>query len=134
MHYDILKVKITGKCNRDCAFCVFHGSGYEMDMDTYMRFLEKSTEIDFNVHPRRGEYLLLEFRRNGRRVDGCEYLGILPKPAEFRPPHEPSVDVVCRVCGLNERMRLYIDSCPDAEEIWSRLRSKLENTRVRYSP
>lgn len=81
-----------------------------------------------------GEYLLLEFRRNGRRVDGCEYLGIEPKPAEFRPPHEPSADVVCRVCGLNERMRTYIESCPEAHEIWSRVRSKLENTRVRYSP
>ena len=81
-----------------------------------------------------GEYLLLEFRRNGRRIDGCEYLGIQPNPVEFRPPHEPSVDVVCRVCGLNERMRTYIESCPDAQEIWSRVRSKLENTRVRYSP
>lgn len=78
-----------------------------------------------------GEYLLLEFRRNGRRIDGCEYLGIAPKLAEFRPDFEPNVDVVCRICGLSERMRLYIESCPDADEIWSRVRSKLESVYTR---
>lgn len=72
------------------------------------------------------EYLLLEFRKNGRRVNGCEYLGIEPKAAEFRPPYEPDADVVCRVCGLNERMRTYIESCPEAPEIWTRLRGRLE--------
>ena len=78
-----------------------------------------------------GEYLLLEFRRNGRRVDGCEYLGISSEPHEFRPPYEPDADVVCRVCGLNEHMRTYIESCPEAEEIWTRVRGKIERANIR---
>ena len=78
-----------------------------------------------------GEYLLLEFRRNGRRVDGCDYLGIPPAPVEFRPPYEPDADVVCRICGLNEQMRTYIESCPESDQVWSRLRSKLEGGKRR---
>lgn len=73
-----------------------------------------------------GEYLTLEFRRNGRRVDGCDYLGIPHKTGEFKPPHEPDADVVCRVCGLNDRIRTYIESCPEAKEMWERVRAHLE--------
>lgn len=76
-----------------------------------------------------GDYLTVEFRRNGRRVDGCEYLGIPCKPAKFMPPKEPPRDVVCRACGLSERMRQYIDSFPDATEIWSRIFSHIQPVR-----
>ncbi len=76
-----------------------------------------------------GEYLTLEFRRNGRRVNGCEYLGIPARVAEFHPPHEPDADVVCRVCGLNDRIRTYIESCPDAHEMWKKVRLHLERAK-----
>ncbi len=73
-----------------------------------------------------GDYLTLEFRRNGRRIDGCEYLGIPRRTAKFTPPHEPPREVVCRACGLSERMRHYLDGSPDAAELWSRLFSHLQ--------
>ncbi|MBE6611671.1 MAG: M23 family metallopeptidase [Ruminococcaceae bacterium] len=68
-----------------------------------------------------GEYLTLEFRRNGRRVDGCEYLGIPPKPMEFCPPDCRVSDVVARACGLTDHMRVYMDCYADADELWSRI-------------
>lgn len=73
-----------------------------------------------------GDYLTLEFRRNGRRIDGCEYLGIPRRTAKFSPPKEAPREVVCRACGLSERMRRYLDGSPDAAELWSRIFSHLQ--------
>lgn len=74
-----------------------------------------------------GSYLMLEFRRNGRRVDGCDYLGIRPKPSVFTPDDVPPSEVVCRACGLSERMRAYVDLCPEADELWKRICNKLSD-------
>lgn len=74
------------------------------------------------------EYLTLEFRRNGRRVDGCNYLGIPHKTCEFKPPVSEPADAVCRACGISDKMRIYIDSSPEAPEVWRKILSKLGNT------
>lgn len=74
----------------------------------------------------RGDYLTLEFRRNGRRVDGCEYLGIPHELAEFRPDAEPSSHIVCRACGISDNMREYIDRSPEAPELWDKLMARLK--------
>ena len=72
-----------------------------------------------------GEYLTLEFRRNGRRVDGCEYLGIPAKPGEFNPPDCRPADVVTRACGLTDLMRVYLDCFEDADALWNKLYNRL---------
>jgi len=72
-----------------------------------------------------GEYLTLEFRRNGRRVDGCEYLGIPPKTGEFNPPDCRPADAVTRACGLTDVMRVYIDCFEDADALWNKLYRQL---------
>lgn len=73
----------------------------------------------------RESYLLLEFRRNGRRVDGCEYLGILPRLTVFTPEDIPVADVVCQACGLTSKMRAYMNLCPEAETMWELIYNKL---------
>ncbi len=70
-------------------------------------------------------YLLLEFRRNGRRVDGCEYLGIRPKPAVFSPEQVALPDVVCRACGFSGAIKEYLIQCPEAEDMWRLIYNKL---------
>ena len=72
-----------------------------------------------------GDYLTLEFRRNGRRVDGCKYLGIPRKEGEFKPPLEPAAYIVCRACGISEQMRDHINILPEASELWEKLLAKL---------
>jgi len=72
-----------------------------------------------------GSYLLLEFRRNGRRIDGCEYLGILPHTRVFSPEDIPIADAVCRACGLTDRMRDHLELCPDASDMWKLIYNKL---------
>lgn len=74
-----------------------------------------------------GEFLTLEFRKNGRRVDGCEYLGIRRKPSEFTPPPSDPAETVCSVCGISEKTRAFIDSSPDAPDIWKKILSRLQN-------
>ena len=74
----------------------------------------------------RGEYLSLEFRRNGRRIDGCDYLGIPHEPAKFTPKSTSPADAVCKAAGLNANIRAYIDKHPDAKSIWCRLFGALE--------
>ena len=59
-----------------------------------------------------GEFLTLEFRKNGRRVDGCEYLGISHMPQEFNPPESSAAEIVCRACSLDEPTRRYLDAAP----------------------
>ncbi len=73
-----------------------------------------------------GEYLTLEFRRNGRRVDGCDYLGIPHKEAEFKPPLEPSAYIVCRACGISEALRDHINESPEAPAFWEKLMARLK--------
>lgn len=58
MKYDIFKVKITEKCNRDCSFCVFHDTTNEMKVDTFKEIVEKSKMLDFDTfHINGGEPL-----------------------------------------------------------------------------
>ena len=73
-----------------------------------------------------GEFLTLEFRKNGRRVDGCEYLGISQIPQEFTPPESSAADIVCRACRLDEPTRRYLDAAPDSDRLWNSLASHLE--------
>ncbi len=73
-----------------------------------------------------GEYLTLEFRRNGRRVDGCSYLGIPHEPAEFTPPIRSKAELVSLACGLDDEMRAAIDSAPRADKIWGLLAAHLK--------
>ena len=70
-------------------------------------------------------YLLLEFRRNGRRVDGCEYLGLDARTAVFKPEDLPLSEVESRTCGLTTRMRIYMESCPEADVMWKLIFNKL---------
>ena len=73
-----------------------------------------------------GEFLTLEFRKNGRRVDGCEYLGISHMPQEFNPPESSAADIVCRACNLDEPTRRYLDAAPDSDRLWNSIASHLE--------
>ncbi len=58
MKYNIFKVKITEKCNRDCSFCVFHDTTNEMKVDIFKKIVEKSKKIDFDTfHINGGEPL-----------------------------------------------------------------------------
>ncbi len=72
------------------------------------------------------EYLTLEFRRNGRRVDGCEYLGIPPKLCEFTPPDYRTSEMVSKALGLTDSMRVYIDCYADADALWDKLCTHLK--------
>ena len=59
MKYNIFKVKITAKCNRNCSFCVFHDGINDMDFDTFKFIIEKSKNIDFDTfHINGGEPLI----------------------------------------------------------------------------
>lgn len=73
-----------------------------------------------------GEFLTLEFRKNGRRVDGCEYLGISHMPQEFNPPESSTAEIVCRACSLDEPTRRYLDAAPDSDRLWNSIASHLE--------
>ena len=73
-----------------------------------------------------GEFLTLEFRKNGRRVDGCEYLGISHMPQEFNPPESSAAEIVCRACSLDESTRRYLDAAPDSDRLWNSIASHLE--------
>lgn len=73
-----------------------------------------------------GEFLTLEFRKNGRRVDGCEYLGISHMPQEFNPPESSAAEIVCRACSLDETTRRYLDAAPDSDRLWNSIASHLE--------
>lgn len=58
MKYDIVKVKITEKCNRDCSFCVFHDSLNEMDEEEFRKIINIVKNIDFDAfHINGGEPL-----------------------------------------------------------------------------
>lgn len=80
-----------------------------------------------------GEFLTLEFRRNGRRIDGCDYLGIAHRPTEFRPEEHRASEIVSRACGLDHGMKEYLDSFEDAGELWRRLLLHLSGAETERS-
>lgn len=74
-----------------------------------------------------GSFLRLEFRRNGRLIDGCAYLGIKPETREFNfLPYSPA-EVVCSVCSIPVDTRRAIDQTPGADYVWQKL---LDNLRL----
>lgn len=61
MKYNILKVKITNRCNRDCYFCVFNSieTGYDLSFEEYKIIIEKLKKLQFNkFHINGGEPLI----------------------------------------------------------------------------
>lgn len=61
MNYDILKVKITNRCNRDCCFCVFNSieTGYDLSFEKYKIIIEKLKKLHFyKFHINGGEPLI----------------------------------------------------------------------------
>ncbi len=73
----------------------------------------------------KGQYLTLEFRRNNRRIDGCEYLGIPHSVAEFSFPPQTPEETVCSLCGLDESEKACINAAPDPDSLWQKLSKKL---------
>lgn len=63
----------------------------------------------------------MTFRKNGRYVDGCTYLDIQPKKAEFRSGSRMYEAEAAVRFGLTEDMRNHINSYKYANVIWERL-------------
>lgn len=58
MRYNIVKIKITEKCNRDCSFCVFHDTINEMTTENYRKIISIVKKLDFDTfHINGGEPL-----------------------------------------------------------------------------
>lgn len=66
-----------------------------------------------------GEYLTLEFRRNGRRVDGCDYLGIPHIATVFTPKAQTAVDIVAGACKLSDEEKEIFENSPEASRLCS---------------
>lgn len=63
----------------------------------------------------------IEFRKNGRHVDGCAYLDIPRKKAEYRRgSHQYELEAAQRF-GLTSEMRNHINSYKYADAIWEKL-------------
>lgn len=75
-----------------------------------------------------GVFLRLEFRKNGRLIDGCAYLGITPEKQKFDNITSSPAEIVCRVCNLPPDVRQVIDNTPHSDYIWQQL---LSNLRIR---
>ena len=75
----------------------------------------------------KGEYLTLEFRRNNRRIDGCDYLGIPHKTCIFHPAGLDAADIVTKACRLDDNMRSHLDCAPNSDELWDRLLKQLDS-------
>ena len=74
-----------------------------------------------------GRFLRLEFRRNGRLIDGCAYLGLKPENGEYSfLPYSPA-EVVCKVCNIPIDTRRAIDRTPGADYVWQKI---LDNLRL----
>lgn len=70
-----------------------------------------------------GSVLLVEFRKNDRRIDGYEVLCLLTRGAQefdFTSDVDPA-EVACKVCGIDKSMRSYIDAHPSSAAFWDRL-------------
>ncbi len=72
------------------------------------------------------EYLAIRFERNGRLVNGLDYLGISGKLGEYRNKTESAEEIVCRVCNLDQHERYSIRGLPCANSIWDKFLSALE--------
>lgn len=40
MKYDVVKVKITNRCNRSCSFCVFNNNDKDLDVKEFKRMTD----------------------------------------------------------------------------------------------
>lgn len=69
----------------------------------------------------RGFYLSLEIRRNGRRIDGCNFLKIPRDPQEFSESDRSAPDIVSKICHLDEKTRSHLDNAPDPTRLWQTL-------------
>ena len=75
----------------------------------------------------KGVYLQLRFERNGRLVDGCEYLNIPREVGEFRSTTLNAEDVVCQICHLDNKERYGIRTLPNADVIWRKILRAFES-------
>lgn len=57
MKYDVVKVKITNRCNRNCSFCVFNNNDKDLDVEEFKRMMDIIKNIEFE-----------KFHINGRRT------------------------------------------------------------------
>lgn len=59
MKYDIVKIKITNRCNRNCSFCVFNNNDKDLSFDEFKNMLEIVKNLDFDkFHINGGEPLV----------------------------------------------------------------------------
>ena len=59
MKYDIVKVKITNRCNRKCEFCVFNNNDRDLSLEEFKSILSIIKQIDFKkFHINGGEPLI----------------------------------------------------------------------------
>ena len=109
-------------------------TGHDGATVTYARLDSRNVKEGDVIHAgqvigtqKSNEPLVLEFRKSGRRIDGCWYLRIKPKPQTFRPPASSDDEAVCWALGIGTQMRTYINAHPLAPEFWCRIRKKLEH-------
>lgn len=48
MKYDIVKVKITNRCNRKCKFCVFNNNDIDLTLEKFKEMIQIIKNIDFD--------------------------------------------------------------------------------------
>ena len=59
MKYDIVKIKITNRCNRNCSFCVFNNNDKDLSISEFQNMLDIVKNIDFEkLHINGGEPLI----------------------------------------------------------------------------
>ena len=84
--------------------------------------------VEGNTGAGSGNFLRLEFRRNGRLIDGCAYLGIKPELREFTLVPSSPAEIVCNICNIPLDTRRAIDRTPRSDYVWQQL---LSNLRIR---
>ena len=67
----------------------------------------------------------LEFWRTGRRIDGCNFLGIECVQARFYPEEMDAERMVAEACGLDGGIVAYISLHPEHKEFWNRIANRL---------
>ena len=59
MKYDIVKIKITNRCNRNCTFCVFNNNDKDLSFIEFKNIINIIKNIDFDkLHINGGEPLI----------------------------------------------------------------------------